>query len=90
LSPQPANRFRQGAGEGIGMNTIERARHRWREILPRLGIETRFLVNKHGPCPLCRGKDRFRFDDRDGGLRRKLRSGNGRPITFNRSLTLSP
>src|SRR3954452_16309244 len=49
------------------LNTIERARHRWREILPQLGIDTRHLVNKHGPCPVCRrGKDRFRFDDRDG------------------------
>jgi putative DNA primase/helicase len=48
------------------MNTIERARHRWREILPRLGIETKYLSNRHGPCPLCGGKDRFRFDDRDG------------------------
>jgi putative DNA primase/helicase len=47
-------------------NTVERARYRWREILPLLGIESRFLTNKHGPCPLCRGKDRFRFDDRDG------------------------
>lgn len=48
------------------MNTIERATGRWREILPQLGIETRFLVNRHGPCPLCGGKDRFRWDDRDG------------------------
>src|SRR5215469_8023000 len=47
-------------------NTIERARHRWREILPLLGIDTRFLHNKHGPCPICGGKDRYRFDDRDG------------------------
>ncbi len=46
--------------------TVERARGRWREILPRLGIEARFLVNRHGPCPLCGGRDRFRFDDRDG------------------------
>jgi putative DNA primase/helicase len=46
--------------------TIERARWRWREILPQLGIETRFLVNRHGPCPLCGGRDRYRFDDRDG------------------------
>src|SRR5437016_9947154 len=48
------------------MSTIERSRHRWGEILPRLGIETRFLQNKHGPCPVCGGKDRFRFDDKDG------------------------
>lgn len=46
--------------------TVERARGRWPEILPRLGIETRFLKNKHGPCPLCGGVDRYRFDDRDG------------------------
>jgi len=48
------------------VNTIERATGRWREILPQLGIDTRFLQNRHGPCPLCGGKDRFRFDDRDG------------------------
>jgi putative DNA primase/helicase len=47
-------------------DTIERAQHRWREILPQLGIDTRFLTNKHGPCPLCGGKDRYRFDDRGG------------------------
>jgi len=46
--------------------TIERAQHRWREILPLFGVDTRFLVNKHGPCPLCGGRDRFRFDDKDG------------------------
>lgn len=48
------------------LNTVERARGRWREILPRLGIETGFLTNRHGPCPLCGGRDRYRFDDRDG------------------------
>jgi putative DNA primase/helicase len=48
------------------LNTIERARHRWREVLPQLGIETHYLANKHGPCPVCRGKDRFRFDDKEG------------------------
>jgi putative DNA primase/helicase len=47
-------------------DTVERARGRWAEILPRLGIDSRFLVNRHGPCPLCGGKDRFRYDDRDG------------------------
>lgn len=47
-------------------DTIERALGRWREILPQLGVETRFLTNKQGPCPLCGGRDRFRFDDKDG------------------------
>jgi putative DNA primase/helicase len=48
------------------MKTVERAHGRWRDILPQLGINPRFLRNRHGPCPLCGGKDRFRFDDRDG------------------------
>jgi putative DNA primase/helicase len=50
----------------MNMNTVERACGRWRQILPLFGIETRYLRNEHGPCPLCGGKDRFRFDDRDG------------------------
>ena len=48
------------------MNTVERASGRWHEILSKLGVETRFLTNRHGPCPICGGKDRFRFDDCDG------------------------
>ena len=46
--------------------TEKRARNRWREILPQLGIDTRFLKNEHGPCPLCGGTDRYRFDDLNG------------------------
>jgi putative DNA primase/helicase len=48
------------------MKTVDRAHGRWREILPLLGVDPRFLVNRHGPCPLCGGRDRFRFDDKDG------------------------
>lgn len=59
------------------MNTIapprpkvtEAAQGRWRSILPALGIDREHLTGKHGPCPLCKdggGKDRFRFDDKDG------------------------
>jgi putative DNA primase/helicase len=48
------------------VNTVERARGRWHEILSRLGVDTQFLRNRHGPCPICGGKDRFRFDDRNG------------------------
>jgi putative DNA primase/helicase len=39
---------------------------RWPGILQKLGIDQRFLLNKHGPCPVCGGKDRYRFDDKDG------------------------
>lgn len=36
----------------------------WRQMLSVLGVDERFLKNKHGPCPACGGKDRFRFDNR--------------------------
>jgi putative DNA primase/helicase len=42
------------------------ARGRWRSILPALGVPARFLVDQHGPCPCCGGRDRFRFDDQEG------------------------
>lgn len=44
----------------------ERARGRWHGILPALGIDAKLLTGKHGPCPQCGGKDRFRWDDKDG------------------------
>jgi putative DNA primase/helicase len=44
----------------------ETARGRWHGILPQLGISPKLLQNRHGPCPMCGGKDRFRFDDREG------------------------
>ena len=47
------------------MRTVDRARGRWRQILGALGVEGRFLTGKHGPCPLCGGKDRYRFTDKD-------------------------
>lgn len=43
---------------------MEEARGRWAGILPRLGIGTKFLSGKHGPCPMCGGRDRFRYDDK--------------------------
>lgn len=42
------------------------AQGRWRSILKALGMNERHLSGKHGPCPMCGGRDRFRFDDRDG------------------------
>ncbi len=52
----------------IRLNTAvvrEAARGLWRcTIYPALGIEVG--QGKHGPCPHCGGKDRFRCDDLDG------------------------
>jgi putative DNA primase/helicase len=47
----------------------DQARGRWRSLLPALGVDPRFLTGKHTPCPMCGGRDRFRFDDHksDGG-----------------------
>ena len=44
----------------------DRAQGRWSGILPALGIGEPFLTGKHGPCPLCGGKDRWRWDNREG------------------------
>lgn len=38
---------------------------KWAGILGRW-LEGRALAGKHGPCPICQGKDRFRFDDKEG------------------------
>lgn len=47
-------------------DTRDAARGRWKGILTALGVEERFLRNRHGPCPICGGKDKFRFDDKNG------------------------
>lgn len=44
----------------------KRAQGYWQTILPALGIETRFLRKKNGPCPMCGGTDRWRFTDLNG------------------------
>lgn len=46
--------------------TAELARGRWPGILKAMGIGEEFLRDRHGPCPVCAGKDRFRFDDKEG------------------------
>lgn len=47
-------------------DTSQVARGQWRKILFNLGVDKNFLTGRHGPCPLCGGSDRFRFDDRYG------------------------
>jgi len=53
------NSFRQRVND-----VKARARGSWPVILAGLGIPCEVLVNRHQPCPMCGGKDRFRFDDR--------------------------
>jgi putative DNA primase/helicase len=48
-------------------DTRRLANGKWFEILTKLGgIDPDFLEDRHGPCPLCAGEDRWRWDDRDG------------------------
>lgn len=49
-----------------GRPLADRMKGRWRDALRALGVEERFLVNRNGPCPMCGGTDRYRFDDKDG------------------------
>lgn len=42
------------------------AQGKWRGLLAALGLEESFLNGKNGPCPMCGGKDRWRFTDFEG------------------------
>lgn len=48
------------------MELRNRALGRWHGILAALGIDAQYLRNRHGPCPGCGGRDRFRWDDKNG------------------------
>ena len=48
------------------IKTWEAAKGRWRGILAALGVPQAALSGRHGPCPLCGGKDRFRWDNKEG------------------------
>lgn len=41
---------------------------RWAEVLPLVGVPAILLNGRNQPCPLCGGKDRFRFFKRTEGL----------------------
>lgn len=47
-------------------DTVRNANNRWHGILTGFGMGVEELSGKHCPCPMCDGKDRFRFDNKDG------------------------
>lgn len=49
-----------------GPSVHDMARGQWRGILLRLGVPDNHLTGRHGSCPFCGGRDRFRFDNKDG------------------------
>lgn len=56
------------------------ARGNWPHVLMSLGIASEFLTGRHGPCPGCGGRDRFRFDDRNGDGTFICSQGAGEPL----------
>ncbi len=49
----------------IVSDTVKAAIGFWPQLLPALGISVH-AGGRHGACPACGGKDRFRFDNQDG------------------------
>jgi len=49
----------------IVQNTVSAATGRWPQLLPALGINVA-PHGHHSACPVCGGKDRFRFDNQAG------------------------
>ncbi len=47
-------------------DTFDRAMGQWVEILPHFGVSPKLLNKRNQPCPVCGGKDRFRFTDKEG------------------------
>jgi hypothetical protein len=50
----------------ISEKILQAARGGWPHVLGALGVRSDMLQDQHGPCPGCGGRDRFRFDDKDG------------------------
>src|SRR3954469_9007676 len=48
-------RLRGQRGAAVFTPLNVRARGRWAEILPRLGLDRKFLSGKHGGCPVFGG-----------------------------------
>jgi putative DNA primase/helicase len=48
------------------LDVVDLARNRWSAILVGLGVPMKFLLSKNGPCPICGGKDRYRWTDFNG------------------------
>ncbi|GGD50720.1 DUF7146 domain-containing protein [Aurantiacibacter arachoides] len=66
--------------------TIDAARGKWKGILLHLGVEAKFLDNRHGPCPLCGGRDRYRWDNKNGNgtyICGQCGAGNGLQLLMN-------
>ncbi len=48
------------------IDVTEAVRGKWKGVLGTFGLPDNFLRDKHGPCPLCGGVDRYRWDNKEG------------------------
>lgn len=55
-----------GKTEEGRLRTLDAANGHWKKILTHLGVDAEVLRNKHSTCPVCAGKDKFRFDNKEG------------------------
>ncbi|MEW5891084.1 MAG: DUF7146 domain-containing protein [Pseudomonadota bacterium] len=64
--------------EGLDLGQIN-----WNLVLPRLGVDDKYLTKTQGPCPMCGGNTRFRFDNKeDHGTWYCNRCGAGNGVTL--------
>lgn len=59
--------------------TVEAMTGRWLSAFRDYGLTDRQLSGKHGPCPVCGGKDRFRIDPKADNGRWYCNQCNGGP-----------
>lgn len=50
-------------------DVLKLASGKWPSILVTMGVPESAVSGKHGPCPICGGKDRFRMIAKDGPAR---------------------
>ena len=63
--------------------TADLAKGKWHGVLSSFGFDARTLSGKHCPCPICEGKDRFRFTNRnDDGMWICNQCGSGDGFTL--------
>jgi phage/plasmid primase-like uncharacterized protein len=60
-----SKRTYQSTGDSPIDKAIEQFNGQWKNILESYGAKLP-SGRHHGPCPVCGGKDRFRFDDKNG------------------------
>lgn len=75
---QRYHQIQQQPAPSVGFAEVSRAAQgHWDAILPGLGVDAHSLHGKHCACPGCGGKDRFRFDNKDGNGTFVCSQGNG-------------